>query len=142
MTVPQNHPIPPWLRFVLMADRAGSSWYVGTGFFFAPVLAVLSPWPAVTTALWVFIALAGLWLGLLGIAMATGLAMVLHSGQEVPEDYWRSIVDYPSTGGRCNSGHRDECKDVGSADDTGGDPRRLPERGAADGGLVGCLGAR
>ena len=37
--------IPRWLRFVLKSDRAGSSWYIGTGFFFAPVLAVLSPWP-------------------------------------------------------------------------------------------------
>ena len=45
--------------------------------------------------LWVVIAVAGLWLGLLGIAMATGLAIVLRSGSEIPEDYWRSIIDYP-----------------------------------------------
>lgn len=89
-------PVPGWLRTVLKCDRAGSSWYIGTGFFFAPALAVVSPWPAVTTALWVFIALAGLWLGLLGIAMATGLAMVLRAGREIPEDYWRTIVHYPS----------------------------------------------
>jgi hypothetical protein len=87
------------LRTVLKCDRAGSSWYVGMGFFFAPALAVASPWPAVTTALWVFIALAGLWLGLLGIAMATGLALVLRAGGEIPEDYWRSILDYPSAPG-------------------------------------------
>ena len=31
--------IPRWLRFVLKSDRAGSAWYIGTGFFFAPVLA-------------------------------------------------------------------------------------------------------
>ncbi|MDT5102505.1 MAG: hypothetical protein QOI25_18 [Mycobacterium sp.] len=88
--------IPRWLRFVLKSDRAGSSWYVGMGFFFAPVLAIMSPWPALTTALWIVIALTGLWLGLLGIAMATGLAMVLRTGAEIPEDYWRSIIDYPS----------------------------------------------
>jgi hypothetical protein len=88
--------IPRWLRLVMKSDRAGSSWYVGTGFFFAPVLAIMSPWPALTTALWVVIALAGLWLGLLGIAMATGLAMVLRTGAEIREDYWRSIIDYPS----------------------------------------------
>lgn len=93
-------PIPRWLRFVLRCDRAGSSWYIGTGFFFAPVLALLSPWPTLTTALWVFIAVAGLWLGLLGVAMATGLAMVLRSNAEIPEDYWRSILDYPDTGVR------------------------------------------
>lgn len=87
--------VPRWLRAVLVCDRAGSSWYVGTGFFFAPVLAMVSPWPTLTTALWVFIALAGLWLGLLGIAMATGLTMVLRSNAEIPEDYWRSILDYP-----------------------------------------------
>jgi hypothetical protein len=88
--------IPRWLRFVMKSDRAGSSWYVGVGFFFAPVLAVVSPWPVLTTVMWAFIALAGLWLGLLGIAMATGLAMVLRTGAEIPEDYWRSIIDYPS----------------------------------------------
>ena len=86
-----------WLRFVLICDRAGSAWYIGTGFFFAPVLAVLSPWPTVTAVCWVIIGLAGLWLGLLGIAMATGLAMVLRTGAEIPEDYWRSIIDYPTS---------------------------------------------
>jgi hypothetical protein len=95
-----NSSIPPWLRFVLKSDRAGSSWFVGTGFFFAPVLAVLSPWPTVTTVLWAMIAIAGLWLGLLGIAMATGLAVVLRSGEEIGEDYWRSIIDYPTSASR------------------------------------------
>ncbi|ETW24948.1 hypothetical protein [Mycobacterium gastri] len=87
-------PIPRWLRLVLASDRAGSAWYVGTGFFFAPALALLSPWPAVTTVLWWIIGLAGLWLGLLGIAMAVGLARVLRSGDEIPEQYWRTLVDY------------------------------------------------
>jgi len=91
-----NGPIPRWLRFVLILDRSGSAAYVGAGFFFAPVLAVLSPWPTLTAVCWVIIGLAGLWLGLLGIAMATGLAMVLRAGVEIPEDYWRSIIDYPT----------------------------------------------
>jgi hypothetical protein len=89
--------IPRWLHFVLISDRAGSAAYIGAGFFFAPVLAVLSPWPALTAACWVIIGLAGLWLGLLGIAMAAGLAMVLRTGDEIPEDYWRSIIDFPTT---------------------------------------------
>jgi hypothetical protein len=94
--------VPRWLRFVMVSDRAGSSWYVGTGFFFAPLLAVASPWPTLTTVLWVLIALAGLWLGLLGIAMATGLAMVLRTGAEIPEDYWWSILDgkWPASAGK------------------------------------------
>ncbi|AXK78287.1 MULTISPECIES: hypothetical protein [Mycobacteriaceae] len=87
--------VPRWLRTVLQCDRAGSSWYIGTGFFFAPVLAIMSPWPALTAALWVLIALAGLWLGLLGIAMATGLALALRRGAEIDEGYWRSVLDYP-----------------------------------------------
>ena len=91
---PAEAPIPRWLRFVLASDRAGSAWYIGTGFFFAPILAVLSPWPTVTAALWGVIALAGLWLGLLGIAMAVGLARILRSGNEIPEDYWRGLVKY------------------------------------------------
>ena len=88
--------IPRWLRLVMKSDRAGSAWYVGMGFFFAPALAFVSPWQALTNAMWIVIALAGLWLGLLGIAMATGLAIVLRSNREIPEDYWRSIIDYPS----------------------------------------------
>lgn len=93
----QRPPVPRWLEFVMKADRAGSSWYVGTGFFFAPLLALVSPWHAVTVVIWVAVALAGLWLGLLGIAMATGLSLVLRSNTEIPEDYWRSIVDYPTS---------------------------------------------
>ncbi len=89
--------IPRWLGFVLKSDRAGSSWYVGMGFLFAPVLAIVSPWRELTTVLWIGIAISGLWLGLLGVAMATGLALVLRSGREIPEGYWRSIIDYPAT---------------------------------------------
>lgn len=85
-------PVPGWLRFVMMSDRAGSAWYVGCGFFFAPGLALVSPWPTLTAVLWVLIGLAGLWLGLLGIAMAVGLAQVLRSDKEIPEDYWWSLV--------------------------------------------------
>jgi hypothetical protein len=87
-------PVPRWLRFVLASDRAGSACYIGTGFFFAPVLAVLSPWPTLTAVLWAVIGLAGLLLGLLGIAMAVGLARILRSGNEIPEEYWRSLVNY------------------------------------------------
>lgn len=97
MTTPSAPHIPRWLRWVLISDRAGSSWYVGTGFLFAPVLAIVSPWPHVTTGIWIAVGLFGLWLGVLGIAMATGLAVVLRSGGEIPEDYWRSIIDYPAT---------------------------------------------
>src|ERR1700737_4000417 len=89
--------IPGWLRFGLICDPAGSAGFIGTGFFFAPMLAILSPWPTVTAVCWVVIGLAGLWLGLLGIAMATGLAIVLRAGAEIPEDYWRSIIDSPTS---------------------------------------------
>ena len=61
--------------------------------FFAPVLALVAPWPEVRAVLWVLIALAGLWLGLLGIAMASGLAMMMRAGREIPEHYWRSMPD-------------------------------------------------
>lgn len=91
---PVHATIPRWLRFVLASDRAGSAWYIGTGFFFAPVLALLSPWPAVTAVVWGIIGLAGLWLGLLGIATAVGLARILRSGAEIPEEYWRTLVNY------------------------------------------------
>ncbi len=92
---PSTKAPPIWLRAVMAADRTGSAWYVGTGFFFAPALLVVSPWPVLTTVLWVIISVTGLWLGLLGVAMATGLAMVLRSGQELSDDYWQSLLDYP-----------------------------------------------
>ena len=57
------------------------------------MLVLASPSSTLTTALWIAIGLTGLWLGLLGIAMAAGLAIVLRSGAEIPEDYWRSIID-------------------------------------------------
>ena len=85
--------VPRWLRFVLASDRAGAAWYIGAGFFFAPVIAVLSPRPTVTAVLWAVIALPGLALGLLGIAMAVGLARVLRSGREIPEEYWLSLIN-------------------------------------------------
>ncbi|OBJ69132.1 hypothetical protein [Mycobacterium sp. 1274756.6] len=84
--------VPGWLRWVMQADRAGSAWYVGTGFLFAPILAIVSPWPLLTALLWWLIALAGLELGLLGIAMAVGLARILRSGAEIPEDYWFGLI--------------------------------------------------
>ncbi len=89
-----DDPLPRWLRFVLKSDQAGSSWYVGLGFFFAPVLALVAPWPEVRTVLWVLIAAAGLWLGLLGVAMATGLAMMMRAGREISEEHWRALLDY------------------------------------------------
>jgi hypothetical protein len=91
---PAEAVVPRWLRVVLASDRAGSAWYIGAGFFFAPLLAVLSPWPAVTAVLWGVIAVTGLWLGLLGIAMAVGLARILRSGAEIPDSYWRTLVNY------------------------------------------------
>ncbi len=60
----------------------------------------MSPWPTVTAALWALIGLAGLLLGLLGIAMAAGLARILRSGAEIPEKHWRSLVNYFRPAGR------------------------------------------
>ena len=93
-TEPQRA-VSPWLRFVLICDRAGSAWYIGLGLFFAPLLTLASPWPALTTALWVAIGLAAVWLALLGVAMAAGLALAMRSNIDVGEYFWRSIVAYP-----------------------------------------------
>ncbi len=74
---PAHSPIPRWLRFVLASDRAGSAWYVGLGFFICSRAGVAVAMANVITAmLWAVITFAGLWLGLLGIAMAVGLARV------------------------------------------------------------------
>ncbi|OZG30335.1 hypothetical protein BH683_004715 [Williamsia sp. 1138] len=88
---------PRWLRAVLIMDRARSSWYVGTGFAFAPLLIILDPWRPLVVAAWIAIGLFGLWLGILGICMATGLAIILRAGEQVPESYWRSVIDFPPT---------------------------------------------
>ena len=97
--------VSPWLRFVLVCDRAGSAWYIGLGFFFAPVLALVSPWPTLTAMLWFVIGLAAVWLALLGVAMATGLALALRSNADIGEDFWRSIVAYPPAGAVNRTGH-------------------------------------
>ncbi|PYE12624.1 hypothetical protein DFR67_12155 [Williamsia limnetica] len=96
-SVPLPPSTPRWLRTVLIMDRAGSSWYIGMGFTFAPLLIILDPWPPVVAAAWIAIGLFGLWLGILGIFMATGLAIILRAGEEVPESYWRSVIDFPPT---------------------------------------------
>ncbi|ORM26051.1 hypothetical protein [Williamsia sp. 1135] len=88
---------PRWLRAVLIMDRAGSSWYIGMGFTFAPLLIILDPWPPLVVAAWIAIGLFGLWLGILGIFMATGLSIILRAGEQVPESYWRSVIDFPPT---------------------------------------------
>ncbi|MGV9712764.1 hypothetical protein ACWDTI_19130 [Gordonia sp. NPDC003424] len=97
MTGPTNNPqpAPAWLLAVMRCDKAGSAWYVGAGFFFAPALVFLDPWPLLRTVALVVIALIGLWLGLLGIAMATGLAIVLRRGDELPNSFWRLIINDP-----------------------------------------------
>jgi hypothetical protein len=99
----------------MAADRAGSAWYFGTSFLFAPVLAAMSPWPAATTVLWWAIGLTGLYLGLLGIAMTIGLARVLRSGAEIPEDYWRSMIDHRPAGPRDRDCHLSLKTPAGSA---------------------------
>lgn len=99
-TTPVDAVVPRWLRMIMRFDRAWSSWYIGVSLFFAPILLAVDPWPVVRTVALLAIALAGLWLGLLGIAMAVGLGMVLRSGAELPERYWRSVFDdYPSARG-------------------------------------------
>ncbi len=90
--MPTDAPMPTWLRRVMRADRAGSAWYVGTGFIFAPILVVLSPWPVLTAVAWWLIGLTGLYLGLLGVAMAVGLAQVLRSGTEIPAEFWWALI--------------------------------------------------
>lgn len=92
-------PVPRWLRLVLICDRAGSAWYIGAGFFFAPVLAVVSPWPLLTTVAWARHRAGRTVARTAGRRVATGLAIVLRSNAEIPEDYGRSIIDYPSATG-------------------------------------------
>lgn len=89
-------PTPRWLAAVMRCDQELSSWFVGVGFFFAPVLLVLEPWPIARTVAIVAISLAGLWLGLLGAFMAAGLARVLRAGGELPDEYWAKLLGYPN----------------------------------------------
>ncbi|MGW5522879.1 hypothetical protein [Gordonia sp. NPDC003950] len=100
--------VPRWLRITMRSDRAWSSWYIVASLFFAPILLWLDTWPVLRTVAVMVIAVSGLWLGLLGIAMATGLAIVLHSGAELPEQYWRTVFhDLPPTGQSANAAATD-----------------------------------
>ncbi|MCR5979090.1 hypothetical protein GDN83_15355 [Gordonia jinghuaiqii] len=85
---------PKWLTAVMRCDRALSSWFIGAGFFFAPVLLILDPWPFAVVIAWAAISISGLWLGLLGILMAAGLARVLRAGEEIPEEFWFGLLEY------------------------------------------------
>lgn len=88
--------VPRWLRMIMRSDRFGSSSYIVVSLLFAPILLLLDGWPVLHTIALVALALGGLWLGLLGIAMATGLAIVLRRGVELPEQYWKTVFDdYP-----------------------------------------------
>lgn len=86
---------PRWLTIVMRCDRWGSYWFVAVGFFFAPLLIFLAPWSIAVTIAWTLISLSGLWLGVLGIFMAIGLARVLRAGEEIPEEYWWSLLGKP-----------------------------------------------
>ncbi|MDJ0028930.1 hypothetical protein QM583_17825 [Gordonia alkanivorans] len=85
---------PRWLVAVARCDRALSSWFIGAGFFFAPILLILDPWPIAVAVAWTVISLAGLWLGLLGAFMAAGLARVLRAGDVIPDEFWVGLLDY------------------------------------------------
>ncbi|MDS1113299.1 hypothetical protein RD149_05920 [Gordonia westfalica] len=85
---------PRWLVAVARCDRALSSWFIGAGFFFAPILLILDPWPSAVAVAWIAISLSGLWLGLLGAFMAAGLARVLRAGEVIPDEFWIGLLDY------------------------------------------------
>ncbi|ASR05497.1 hypothetical protein [Gordonia rubripertincta] len=85
---------PRWLVAVARCDRALSSWFIGAGFFFAPLLIILDPWPFAVAVAWIAISLSGLWLGLLGAFMAAGLARVLRAGDVIPDEFWSGLLDY------------------------------------------------
>ncbi len=99
--VPAHAPTPSsprWLTIVMRCDRWGSYWYIAVGFLFAPALLILDPWPGAVMVAWVLISSAGLWLGLLGILMAYGLAKVLRAGEEISEEFWWSLLGRPPRG--------------------------------------------
>ncbi|MEY1673089.1 hypothetical protein AB4Z55_02820 [Gordonia sp. ABKF26] len=91
---------PRWLTAVMRCDRALSSWFIGAGFFFAPILLMLDPWPVAVVIAWVTISVSGLWLGLLGVFMAAGLAQVLRAGEEIPDEFWSGLLEYRIRTGR------------------------------------------
>ncbi|GAA1893779.1 hypothetical protein [Williamsia serinedens] len=98
--------LPRWLRPVMIADRTLSAWFVGCGFGFAPLLLALTHAPWATALAVTAIAVAGLWLGLLGIGMAWGLAQVLRAGDELPHQYWASIIEMPPPAAGSDGGRR------------------------------------
>lgn len=87
---------PRWLRAVILCDKNLSAFYVGAAFTFAPVLMVADPWRPLVIVAWALIAVAGFWLGVLGILMATGLALVLRAGETMPDSYWDSVLTQPT----------------------------------------------
>ena len=101
---------PRWLRAVILSDKHLSAAYVGGAFTFAPILLAIDPWPPLVVVATVLIATAALWLGILGLLMALGLALVLRSGDQMPDAYWDSVLTEPTatrgSGGAITSGGR------------------------------------
>ncbi|MCX5045487.1 hypothetical protein OG921_20160 [Aldersonia sp. NBC_00410] len=86
----------PMLRLILRMDRAGSAYFVGMGVLTAPVLMLADPPEAIVWLMWVGWIGFAVWLAALGVFMAWGLTRSAMRGEELDEDWWRSMIDYPA----------------------------------------------
>ncbi|MBD0323435.1 MAG: hypothetical protein ICV72_08620 [Aldersonia sp.] len=87
----------PLLRLILRMDRAGSAYFVGLGVLTAPVLVLADPPAAIVWLMWIGWIGFAIWLAALGVFMAWGLTRSAMRGEELDEQWWRSMIDYPPT---------------------------------------------
>ncbi|WP_084436838.1 hypothetical protein [Aldersonia kunmingensis] len=85
----------PGLRLILRMDRAGSAYFVGLGVLTAPVLMLTDPPELIVWLMWIGWIGFAIWLAALGVFMAWGLTRAALRGQELDENWWRSMIDYP-----------------------------------------------
>ncbi|MBJ8347748.1 hypothetical protein [Antrihabitans sp. YC2-6] len=89
-TQPAGHRL---LRLVLKCDRAGSAWFIGIALALAPLLVLVEPLRDMDWLIFVPMLGFAIWLALLGVCMALGLTLSAHAGEDLPENWWLTMLD-------------------------------------------------
>lgn len=81
------------LRAVLRADRSGSAWAIGLALAIAPAMILFDPLRDMVWLVRIGVIGLALWLAALGVLMAWGLTRSVVRGEELPNDWWMSMID-------------------------------------------------
>ncbi|MDF0531063.1 hypothetical protein P0W64_01620 [Tsukamurella sp. 8F] len=90
------------VQLAMRADKVGSDWFIGGGFFVAPALIAIGKWwpAAMPVAIGVLVT-AAILLAVLGVVMACGLTVLARRGASFDKDFWQQVfpqarrIDWP-----------------------------------------------